>query len=130
LTEISSPQDEYEIEDSLDEPFDSCSGLRLIVIGGSHASRTVAALENLEVEVVDLTTPGWTITEHNVEKLVPQLENVLAEETNLKDVVVYHMFDNSIFLESSLTVLGASLPGAPTINTTWRVPSTWLTGPS
>jgi hypothetical protein len=95
LTEITPPTDEYDIEDSLDESEEY--GLQVIVVGGSHAGRMASCMDDMKLDVVDLTTPGWTVSEASAEKLTTSLEKVMQEECDIKKVVIYHLFDNSIF---------------------------------
>jgi hypothetical protein len=97
LTEITLRSDEYDIEDSLYDTDDFNSSLKLIVVGGSHASRLAAAMDNMKLDVVDLSTPGWNLTEAAVGKLTASLESVVNEDSEHKMVVIYHLFDDNIF---------------------------------
>jgi hypothetical protein len=74
------------------------SALRYIVIGASHAGRIADCLEENGCCVVDLSVPGWTIAEANVEKMTAELVSVLAEQFDGDTVVVYNIFDNSCYL--------------------------------
>jgi hypothetical protein len=83
-----------------DEPFDyveACAGMRLIIVGASHANRLAGILDDLELNVVDLTTPGWSVTEQSVTDLTDHLADVLREHTDLQNVIIYHLFDNSAY---------------------------------
>jgi hypothetical protein len=62
-----------------------------------HASRLAAAMDDMKLDVVDLSTPGWTVTEAKAEKLAATLEGVVNEDSEHKMVIVYHLFDNNIF---------------------------------
>jgi hypothetical protein len=62
----------------------SPSNLRYIIIGGSHASRLADCMDNLDIKVVDLTTPGWLITEKSIDKAVADLMKVLDETPSLR----------------------------------------------
>jgi hypothetical protein len=73
------------------------SSLKLIVVGGSHASHLAAGMDDMKLDMVDLSTPSWSLTEAKVEKLAATLEGVVNEETEHKMVIVYHLFDNNIF---------------------------------
>jgi hypothetical protein len=75
----------------------SKSALRYIVVGASHAGRLADCLEEDGCCVVDLSVPGWTITDSNVEKTTAELAAVLAEEHSGQTVVVYNIFDNSCY---------------------------------
>jgi hypothetical protein len=74
------------------------SALRYIIIGASHAGRIADCLEENGCCIVDLSIPGWTITEGNVEKMTAELAAVLAEEHEGDTVVLYNIFDNSCYL--------------------------------
>jgi hypothetical protein len=52
----------------------------------------------LELRVEDISCPGWTVTEANVTKLSVQLQEVLAEEWDGPTYIIYHLYDNSIFM--------------------------------
>jgi hypothetical protein len=71
--------------------------MKFVVLGGSHASRIAFSLDDMDLDVVDLSTPGWHLSEAGVHKLAAQLEAVLNEETENKLAVIYHLFDNSIY---------------------------------
>jgi len=45
----------------------------LIVIGASHMSRVVPHLRTHAVEVIDLSVPGWKVTDRNVKQLVEEI---------------------------------------------------------
>jgi hypothetical protein len=72
---------------------------RYIVIGGSHAGRLADCLDDLGLEVIDLSVPGWTVTEKNVEKAVADLEKELKVVSELDTVIIYQLFDNSVYFE-------------------------------
>jgi hypothetical protein len=97
LTELSLPTEEEEFEDTACDSNDICSEMKFIVLGGSHASRLAASLDDMDLDVVDLSTPCWSLSEASVHKLAAQLETVVNEDTEHKLVVIYHLFDNGIF---------------------------------
>jgi hypothetical protein len=72
---------------------------RVIVIGGSHAGRLADCLDDMGLEVIDLSVPGWTVTEKNVEKAVADLEKELSTSSDLDTVIIYQLFDNSVYFE-------------------------------
>jgi hypothetical protein len=96
-TELASPV----LQGDLDMPFDyveACAGKRFIVIGASHASRLANALEDLELCVVDLSLPGWKLNSDSASNTAGQLEEILAEDADLQNVIVYLMFDNKSYI--------------------------------
>jgi hypothetical protein len=88
-------------------PFDyveACAGKRFVIVGASHAARLGSALEDLELCVVDLTSPGWKLNEQSVGDTAKQLEEILSEDTDLQTVVIYEIFDNSCYIGESSSV--------------------------
>jgi hypothetical protein len=72
-------------------------GYRYIVLGGSHAGQLAGSLDDLGLNVVDLSTPGWTVLEKHVEKVAAELQAELDKECDLTTIIVYQIFDNSVF---------------------------------
>jgi hypothetical protein len=68
------------------------------VCGTSHAIRLANALDDLELRIEDISCPGWTVTEANVTKMAAQLQEVLAEEWDGPMYILYHLFENSVFM--------------------------------
>jgi hypothetical protein len=84
-----------------DVPFDyveACASKRFVIVGASHAGRLGRALEDLELCVIDLTSPGWKLNEQSVSDTAKQLEEILSEDTDLQTVVIYEIFDNSCYI--------------------------------
>jgi hypothetical protein len=77
---------------------DKFVGKRLIIVGGSHAGRLADSLDDMKIEVVDLSVPGWSATDRNVDRATDQLTKVLNEKTDVESIVIYQIFDNSVFL--------------------------------
>jgi hypothetical protein len=71
--------------------------MKIVVLGGSHASRLASSLDDMDLDVRDLSTPGWSLSEASVHKLAAQMEAVINKESDHKFVIIYHLFDNSIF---------------------------------
>jgi hypothetical protein len=71
---------------------------RFVVCGASHANRLANALDDLELQVKDISCPGCTVTEANVKKMSAQLQEVLAEEWDGPTYIIYYLFDNSVFM--------------------------------
>jgi hypothetical protein len=66
-------------------------------VGGSHASRLAVGMDDMKLDVVDLSTPGWTLMEAKAKKLATTVEGVVNEDSEHKIVIVYQLFDNNIF---------------------------------
>jgi hypothetical protein len=73
LGTVSTQQLEEEEED------ESPAYPRLIFVGGSHAARMAAAADNLGFDSVNLSTPGFRVTESNVENSADMLEDALTD---------------------------------------------------
>ena len=70
----------------------------LILIGASHASRLVDALEDQHVRLVDLTQPGWKLNPNNIQDKIEELREILDSTTAGEITVVFQLFDSSCFL--------------------------------
>jgi hypothetical protein len=79
------------------DPKSYLEGKQLIIMGGSHASRIAGCLYDKELPVVDLSTPGWKISAAAVDSLSIQLQKVLKEEAAMENILVFHLFDNSVY---------------------------------
>ena len=70
----------------------------LILIGASHASRLVDALEDQQVKLVDLTQPGWKLNPDNIQDKIEELRGILDSTTTGEITVVFQLFDSCCFL--------------------------------
>ena len=70
--------------------------ITVVVVGSSHGSRLVSALENKDVDLVDMTKGGWTLSGEKAEVLAEELANQL-EDLDGQVVVIMQLFDNAIF---------------------------------
>jgi hypothetical protein len=61
----------------------------LIFIGASHMKRIVSNLEHTNWNIVDLTHPGWSLTEQNIAKVIEELSKVehIGSAVAILDVV-------------------------------------------
>jgi hypothetical protein len=73
------------------------SSTRYIFVGASHASRLASALREAGAEVADISVPGWTISEANVESSAALLREILDEKWEGDTVIMYQLFDNTTF---------------------------------
>jgi hypothetical protein len=78
-------------------------GKKIIVMGGSHAGRMASELDAIKLPVVDLSTPGWKITDTSVDSLIHQLQAVLKEDPDQECILIYHVFDNSVYFSTDAT---------------------------
>jgi hypothetical protein len=101
MTELAECTVDRDVDNCQDEEEDPLHGKRIIMLGASHAVRMANILEDMGAIVVDLSIPGWKITSENVNSQVEQLASVLAESFDGETYIVYHLFDNSVFLESN-----------------------------
>jgi hypothetical protein len=74
------------------------SNTRYVVCGTSHSVQLANALDDLEVNVVDISCPGWKISADSVEEMRQQLVNVLKEHRDGTTVIIYQLFDNSWYM--------------------------------
>jgi hypothetical protein len=73
------------------------SSTRYIFVGASHASRIASAMREAGAEVADISVPGWTISEANVESSAALLREILDEPWDGDTVIMYQLFDNTTF---------------------------------
>jgi hypothetical protein len=68
-----------------------------IVVGGSHAACIAGALDDLGLEVADLSSPCWTVTDTNVQCATALLLEELQLNKQMKMVIIYQLLDNSSY---------------------------------
>ena len=72
---------------------------KIVVGGGSHASRLAEALGAIRPEaVVDLSSGGWRVNSENICNLTGDLEANLLYGDKSRTLVVLHLFDNNLFM--------------------------------
>jgi hypothetical protein len=69
-------------------------GKRFVLVGASHASRLACAMEDMNVNVVDLSSPGWRVSPAAVNTQCEQLARVLKEKFDGETIIIYQLFDN------------------------------------
>jgi len=67
---------------------------RVVLIGASNLKRVASELQREGLEVIDLCTPGWTVTPANVQKLTNTLKNSNMCQNS---AFVYDLYGNSCF---------------------------------
>jgi hypothetical protein len=65
-------------------------------MGGSHAARMAAAVDNAKMDIVNLPKPGFRVTEQVVENTAILLEDELRR-CSKRAVIIYHMYDNNVY---------------------------------
>jgi len=70
---------------------------RVVLVGASNLKRVVPNLKNEGFEVLDLCTPGWTVTPQNIQNLLGILKN---SNFSQNCAVVFDLFGNSCFRAS------------------------------
>jgi hypothetical protein len=95
MTELAYPCEENVTGENSANLAEKFTGKRLVIVVASHAGRIADCIDDLHVEVVDLSAQGWSVTEKAVASMTAELEKVLNEETDLDSNVIYQIFDNS-----------------------------------
>jgi hypothetical protein len=71
-----------------------------LIIGGSNARDLAYATSSLSVETYKLATGGWNLSRENVDKLIPDLKELLSGLPS-KTPVIFFWLDNSSFQVAS-----------------------------
>jgi hypothetical protein len=71
-----------------------------LIIGGSNARDLAYATSSLGVETYKLATGGWKLSKDNVDKILPDLHELLSGLPG-NTPVIFFCLDNSSFLEAS-----------------------------
>jgi hypothetical protein len=96
-----------------------------LIIGGSNAKNLAYDTSSLGVETYQLATGGWKLTKENIDKILPDLRELLSGLP--KDTpIIFFCLDNSSFLaaseEGGLVPISKCIPEM--MDTTWLGP--WL----
>ncbi len=67
---------------------------RVVMMGGSHSSRLTDELDDMCLEVMDISHRGWRLTEEAVEEKVRELTELFLTTDEKRTTVVYQLFDN------------------------------------
>jgi len=76
------------------------SRFNIVLAGSSHASRLQEPLTSTHLQVVDVSVPGFRITEGSVASMVSDMEAAINGLPDDKTIVLLQPFDNSIFFAS------------------------------
>jgi hypothetical protein len=70
----------------------------LVLVGASHLRNLARFLETPELQIFDLTTPGWKISESNVTSKTAEIAS-LGDQISLENAtIVLQLYDNSVFM--------------------------------
>jgi len=83
------------------------SPLTLVLVGASHQKRTAQHLNSTGLKVIDLSHPGWSLTDHNIAKVVEDISG-LVQTKNM--VVVLDLISNSAYRFENIEDGSLSLP--------------------
>ena len=72
----------------------------IALAGSSHASRLQEPLASTHLQVVDVSVPGFRISERAVSSMVSDMEAAISGLPDHKTIVLIQPFDNSIFFAS------------------------------
>ncbi len=73
------------------------SDIVIALAGSSHSSRLAAPLTDTYLKVVDVSVPGFRISESTVAQMAEELTSAIADLDDSRTVVLIQPFDNSIF---------------------------------
>ena len=68
---------------------------RLVVFGGSHASRIAKKLTDLGAEVENYAQGGWVLTKQSSDPLVAKMAGLKLGETETDDILILDLLSNS-----------------------------------
>jgi hypothetical protein len=79
---------------------DQTDMLNVVFAGGSHSSRVIDHFQSESIKILDVTVPGFRLIDRYVESMEGDLSEILKDLPDDNTVVVYQIFDNSIFYGS------------------------------
>ena len=68
---------------------------RVVMVGGSHSSRLIDEIDETCLEVMDITVPGWRVTESNVNEKAKELAEIVSSTDQSRTTIVYQLYDNT-----------------------------------
>ncbi len=68
---------------------------RLVIFGGSHASRITEKLANLGAEVENYAQGGWVLTKQSSDPLIAKIAGLKLGESDTEDTVILDLLSNS-----------------------------------
>ncbi len=88
--------DRFMDSEVFDETRMDCTAL--ILIGASHLRHTGRFFRQEDWKNIDLTTPGWRISENSVKSKVEELKNLAGDIDLSSSVCILQLYDNSTYL--------------------------------
>jgi hypothetical protein len=73
------------------------SDIVIALAGSSHSSRLAGPLTDTYLKVVDVSVPGFRISESSVAQMTEELTSAIADLDDSRTVILLQPFDNSIF---------------------------------
>jgi hypothetical protein len=67
---------------------------RVVMVGGSHSSRLTDELDETCLVVMDISVPGWRLTDTSVEEKAKELADIVSNTDESRTIIVYQLFDN------------------------------------
>ncbi len=74
--------------------------LNVVFVGGSLSSRVIDHFHSENIKVLDATVPGFRLTDRFTQAMEGDLSEILKELPDDNTVVVFQVFDNSVFYGS------------------------------
>ncbi len=71
---------------------------RVVMVGGSHSSRLIDEIDETCLEVMDITVPGWRVTESNVDEKAKELAEIVSTTDQTRTTIVYQLYDNTSYM--------------------------------
>ncbi len=107
---------------------------KIVFIGGSNAKNLSQAASMLGIDASMIASGGWKLTRENVDKLIPDLRELLGSLPPGTPIVLFCL-DNSCFLAATeeggmVRYLGVSLETAPSTSMEpwlWRLKGPYST---
>jgi hypothetical protein len=84
--------------EAADEVFEDDSRTRVILVGASHLQRPSEHLDCEKWRIVDLTRPGWRITDQSVRDLATDVEDAMMDADMDNSIMVVHLLDNNVYM--------------------------------
>jgi hypothetical protein len=84
--------------EAADEVFEDDGRTRVILVGASHLQRLSEHLDCEKWRIVDLTRPGWRITDQSVRDLATDVEDAMMDAEMDNSIMVFHLLDNNVYM--------------------------------
>jgi hypothetical protein len=74
--------------------------LNMVFAGGSHSSRVIDHFQSESIKVLDVRVPGFRLIDRFTQAMEGDLSEILKDLPDDNTVVVFQIFDNSVFYGS------------------------------